>query len=706
MARKSSPRDAAQRELLARRSARACRPPPARCCRRRARRRSRASTGCARGGHRPATRRPGTPWTAPRRPPSRRATARRRGRQRRAPGRAASAAIRHTEGSVLFATNTWAMAGRGRVILAAVVLAACWSPVRPCVPLKDDGVIPEPGVPILNEPVARGGATVTPAEPIAPTPKTVDGEILDWTGRGTGFGGTVVRSAGEVVYRTTSSTPTAPTDGDDADRLAGSGRCRRRWPRRTGSSSWPSRTSRESSACPRPTRSSGNEQYGDPTRADAADLLEIRVGVRRPTSLWLLARTTTMTTPRPTRRPRAGRHRRRDRRRRACRRLRHRAALGGRGCARSSWPDDRGGRRSGDRRGQRAARRLRGHATPLAGRTRSRPSSRGRCSGRRAAPRRWRRDRSVAGGRPRRVANVAFRTAEPVRTWFDKQQALALRAGSIDEFLLSVDLDSLHGGATEHLDAWPRVPRPRLTLVGADLARARRRRASTSTTACTCPRPTAPASPGRCSCGCTGAAATPTPPAPSSPGCSRTSARTGRRSSSHRADAARRRGTSARATSTSSEVWADALARFPIDEDRVYVTGHSMGGWGSYLLTRALPRPLRRRHAGCRSRDAGSVDRPRLRRAATTSLRRVHALLHRTNDGRPRDQHTRRLLENLRNVPVAILQGAIDELVPVERRDPPGRAARRARLPPPVLRVPDLRALHAPGRRRVGRRHR
>ena len=113
-----------------------------------------------------------------------------------------------------------------------------------------------------------------------------------------------------------------------------------------------------------------------------------------------------------------------------------------------------------------------------------------------------------------------------------------------------------------------------------------------------------------------------------------------------------------------NEVWADALAAFTIDQDRVYVSGHSMGGWGSYLLSilypdrfaAAFPSP-----AG----DPGRLDRRRLRRLRRPPVRRLHALLHRDQRQRPAAQHTRRLLENLRNVPLAIFQGGADELVPV-----------------------------------------
>ena len=47
------------------------------------------------------------------------------------------------------------------------------------------------------------------------------------------------------------------------------------------------------------------------------------------------------------------------------------------------------------------------------------------------------------------LANVAFRTDEPVRDWWDKRQALALHAGTIDPFFAPVDMGALAGGANE-----------------------------------------------------------------------------------------------------------------------------------------------------------------------------------------------------------------------------------------------------------------
>ena len=53
------------------------------------------------------------------------------------------------------------------------------------------------------------------------------------------------------------------------------------------------------------------------------------------------------------------------------------------------------------------------------------------------------------------VANVAFRPGEPVSTWFDKQQALALGKGTIDEFFATIDAAGSAAGLTERVRMLP-----------------------------------------------------------------------------------------------------------------------------------------------------------------------------------------------------------------------------------------------------------
>ena len=59
------------------------------------------------------------------------------------------------------------------------------------------------------------------------------------------------------------------------------------------------------------------------------------------------------------------------------------------------------------------------------------------------------------GGGDVRLANVAFRPSEPVEPAFDKQQALALHAGSIDAFFTGVDLGRLAAGSSERYEPGP-----------------------------------------------------------------------------------------------------------------------------------------------------------------------------------------------------------------------------------------------------------
>ena len=102
------------------------------------------------------------------------------------------------------------------------------------------------------------------------------------------------------------------------------------------------------------------------------------------------------------------------------------------------------------------------------------------------------------------------------------------------------------------------------------------------------------------------------------------------------------------------EVWADVHKLVNIDRNREYIAGHSMGGWASWLLPILYPDrfaaafpasgpPTRGLWAGCEQ----------------------DSCFQSANDGRPRDEWTTPLLENLRWVPYVNYQGAADELVPV-----------------------------------------
>jgi hypothetical protein len=112
------------------------------------------------------------------------------------------------------------------------------------------------------------------------------------------------------------------------------------------------------------------------------------------------------------------------------------------------------------------------------------------------------------------------------------------------------------------------------------------------------------------------------------------------------------------------QVWADAHATYSIDPRRRYVAGHSMGGWGSFLMTilhpdwfaAALPASPPVTQGAWTGLDFPGCDNMRYDEYTPCYVQ--------ANGGDARAQHTRRLLENLRHVPVAIQHGTADELVP------------------------------------------
>lgn len=549
---------------------------------------------------------------------------------------------------------------RRRAAFAAVVLAAVAPSAR-----ADDGLLPEPGVPVLNEQVPRGTGTVEALAPVAPTAKVVDGAVADWRGEATGFGGTIVRSAGELVYQDHLFDAYGADSGDDADRLALLGPLREAVPETYRIEQVIKMDAASTVGLPETEALSGNEQYGDLPRADAADLLEARVAADAGTA-WFLARTTTLTDA---------------------------ATTGVLVLADTDGAAAGPARDVGFGTGLRTAvadsaflfAGARGwHADLATGTVTELPAGSVATD-----PAGWTNSieasvpRALLGAEPRlalatgllrpdgglTVANVAFRTAEPVRTWFDQQQALVLHAGSIDDFVLDVDLDALAAGANETWTPGPgyhdriftsseRISREQgldgiYQHYGVFLPDAVADRPGE-------PRPLQWWLHWRGGNAHTAAAVI--------PGMFQ--------DLGENRDAIvispRGRGTSSWYVGAGyvdvEEVWADALARFPVDEDRVYVTGHSMGGWGSYLLTvlrpdrfaAAMPVAGPVTQGAWTGIDVPGCDDLRFEQEPDYTPCYIAA-----NDGRPRDQHTLRMLENLRHVPLTILQGAADELVPV-----------------------------------------
>ncbi|MFY9587242.1 MAG: alpha/beta hydrolase-fold protein [Actinomycetota bacterium] len=83
-------------------------------------------------------------------------------------------------------------------------------------------VIPEqaPDLPVLGAETPRGHISIAPAPAVSPSPKVVDGETSDWIGTTTRLGGTAIYSAGEYVYQDYLGDDSGADDGQDVERLA------------------------------------------------------------------------------------------------------------------------------------------------------------------------------------------------------------------------------------------------------------------------------------------------------------------------------------------------------------------------------------------------------------------------------------------------------------------------------------------------------
>ena len=263
------------------------------------------------------------------------------------------------------------------------------------------------------------------------------------------------------------------------------------------------------------------------------------------------------------------------------------------------------------------------------------------------------------------LANVAFRKNEPVRNWWDKRQAFSLYEGTIDPFFADVELANLTGGSNQRYEpdsgyhdriftSDERISTEQglegvLQHYGVYLPTA---------------YDDAEASPVQWwfhfRGGTAHIAAAAVPRIFKDMG------------EDHDALVVTPRG---RGTSTwyvgkghvdYREVWADVHRTFQVDERREYISGHSMGGWATYLMTILYPdrfaagvpasAPVTQGLwtgvdvEGCDDLEAPDGD-------GTTPC------FSGANGGRGRDQFTRPLLENTQWTPLAIYQGTADELV-------------------------------------------
>jgi hypothetical protein len=112
------------------------------------------------------------------------------------------------------------------------------------------------------------------------------------------------------------------------------------------------------------------------------------------------------------------------------------------------------------------------------------------------------------------------------------------------------------------------------------------------------------------------------------------------------------------------QVWADSHHLFPIDRNRTYIAGHSMGGWASYLLPIEHPDWFAAAYPASGPVTQGAYTGVYFKDCDKYVLGGDSPCFTSANGGKPQTEYTEPLLDNLRWIPYAIYQGTNDELVP------------------------------------------
>src|SRR3954452_17520374 len=539
-----------------------------------------------------------------------------------------------------------------RIALATAVSALALAPAAHAASL-----------PVLGTETPVGTGKVVELKKDKPAAKTVDGRIGDWTGTPAGFSGPIVRSRGELIYTDHLFDAYGADDGHDAQYLQQTGPLTDAVPEAYRLGAILQNDPAGEFGVPAPDQVRYHTNYGDLEMQDKLDLSEVRVSADRD-DLLLLARTTTMTSasdaallvlldsaPGDTERtvPFASG-------------LKTKKAelayllTGSHGLV----ADLRTGAVSALRAGS-VATRPDGWDNAIEARL---PVTAGTVG------------IAVAAGKPApsgdaladlglgpHVANVAFRTTEPVRENFDKQQALDLLDGTIDRFFATADLDALRAGANERFD-------PKSGYFERDFRSTDEISSESGENGILQPYgvffPTgydpSKTMPLQLWLHWRGGSAHAA--AATDPGIFRDM---GERQQTM-VVSPRGRGSSSwyvgRGQVDLEEVWADVHDRFDVDRARTYVAGHSMGGYGTYLMTTTHPDWFAAALPASGAVTQGAwtgLDFPGCDDYHYDDYSPCYV---QANDGDARAEHTRKLVANLRNIPIAIYQGAEDELVP------------------------------------------
>lgn len=532
-------------------------------------------------------------------------------------------------------------------------------------------------LPFFSDETPRGSGEAVPVAGPPPTAKTVDGNISDWVGLSSMYGGTIVYSGGELIYQDHIFDAHGPDDGRDASRFEKTDPLEEAYPGAYRIDAMAQADAPGQLGAPTPEQLQYGESYGDANdHQDRSDLLEVRAALSG-SDLALLARTTTMTAANDT----------------ALLVLADTLP----GTTAHTVPFDSGLTTSTGDVALFIANGTVQVADLTTGVTTAVPGGSAV-----ADPNGWHNaleasvplaalsapdgslSLAIASGKPNasnggfaalsietndttphaNVANVAFRLDEPSRTWFEQKQALSLFDKTIDPFFLNIDTAALSSGASQewvpgagyhdrifYSDPSTDVPQERgrdgvyqhygvflpSSYDGTEAALQwwlHWRGGSAHTGAGVVPKIFKQYGEDRDAIVVS----------PSG------------------------RGTSTwyvgRGHLDFRQVWADVFDTFAIDDDHVYVTGHSMGGWGSYLLTLLYPDRFAAAAPVAGPVTQGAWTGADFSGCDSMKYDEYTPCYISANESRPRDQHTRKLLENARHVPYAILQGTSDELVP------------------------------------------
>ncbi|MFP5220303.1 MAG: prolyl oligopeptidase family serine peptidase [Actinomycetes bacterium] len=521
----------------------------------------------------------------------------------------------------------------------------------------------DPELPVLHAEQRRGVAVVTPLPSERPTPKKVDGDTGDWVGDAPRLSGFSAYSRGELVHTDYLFDAFGADDGDDAERVARNDALAEAHPGFYRlEPTYQYDIGGELGAPTGDLGIEGERQYGDAQDVDgrghvaAADLRELRVAASRD-ELFVLASTTTMTSEQQGAVVLLADTAPGD----AEREVPFGSGLTTRTAEVALLLAPAGGTavdlRTGDRStfpvsaGPDGYRNVIEAGLPLrllAGPHLRLSAATGLSDGADGLL-----DLRSDSADVVNVANVAFRPEEPVRIRFDRQQAFALAAGSIDDFAVDVDLAGLRSGRNEALRAGPGYHERHL-LSTEDISREGDVDGVWQPYGLYVPTSYDPVGATRLTWwmhwrgGDTHDGAVVSPRI--------------MRDFGEDVDglvvAPRGRGTSTwylgRAHVDFRQVWDDVMAEYAVDRNRVYVTGHSMGGWASYLLSVLYP-----------DRFAAALPYAGVPTQGLWVGCELDPCWQGTNGGDAKAQWTTPLLENLRHVPVAISHGALDELVPV-----------------------------------------